>query len=80
MDDKYCNCIECQTAIVENGTIHTSDCEVHNEPAEPKGNCTCKRMSIPMLDAMARFCAGFPESAEIHKNYLANQERRNRYG
>jgi hypothetical protein len=33
--DNGCQCNECQ--IVK----HASDCAVHNEPALPKGICTC---------------------------------------
>lgn len=33
---EQCQCLECRV------TPHASDCAVHNEPAYPKGECTCK--------------------------------------
>lgn len=32
----FCQCEECKK-----GTLHRSDCAVHNEPAEPNGECNC---------------------------------------
>jgi len=39
-----CECEECR--ILPLGLGHTSDCEVHNEPAEPKGECNCGALEI----------------------------------
>lgn len=36
LEQEPCQCPECQI------TLHTSDCAVHNEPAYPKGACSCK--------------------------------------
>lgn len=38
---KGCNCVACQT-----DGPHASDCAVHNEPAEPKGECDCGRKPV----------------------------------
>ncbi len=39
VEEKYshCMCVAC-----EEGTIHKSDCAVHNEPAERNGECDCE--------------------------------------
>lgn len=37
VDADGCQCNECKK-----GYKHTSDCAVHNEPAERNGDCTCK--------------------------------------
>lgn len=34
-DIKECKCPECKVVL------HASDCAVHNEPAYPKGECSC---------------------------------------
>jgi len=31
----------CQCDACRDGTIHASDCAVHNAPASPKGPCDC---------------------------------------
>ena len=72
---KHCWCKSCVQSICENGTIHLSSCAVHNEPAEPKGKCDCKRESIPLIDAMAEFCHNFPKSAKIHNKYLIERAK-----
>lgn len=36
--EDVCGCEACQTDFPH---IHSSDCAVHNEPAEPKGSCSC---------------------------------------
>ena len=33
---RHCMCEECK-----DGTIHASDCAVHNEPAYPRDECDC---------------------------------------
>lgn len=43
--EERCQCKECKIKY------HYSDCDVHNEPAEPKGECTCTPYSPkPTLD------------------------------
>ena len=41
-----CQCDECKELYLEEHKIHLSDCIAHNEPAEPKGKCDCKPLSI----------------------------------
>ena len=36
LPDTYCQCEACV-----GGSIHASDCAVHNAPALPKGPCDC---------------------------------------
>lgn len=39
-----CECEECKGLPL--GLGHTSDCAVHSEPAEPKGECNCGAIYI----------------------------------
>ena len=39
-----CECEECKRLPL--GLGHTSDCALHSEPAEPKGECNCGALEI----------------------------------
>lgn len=41
----HCGCEAC-----EDGTLHLSDCAVHNEPAYPNGPCDCGAATQPIPD------------------------------
>jgi len=34
---------QCMCEACKDGTIHDSDCSVHNEPAFPNGECDCSK-------------------------------------
>ena len=40
----------CQCAACKGGTIHASDCSVHNAPALPVGACDCEHSAPPLPD------------------------------
>lgn len=40
---RMCQCPECINLMTREYRIHTSDCAVHNMPAEPKGECSCEQ-------------------------------------
>ena len=42
---EHCGCVAC-----EDGTLHLSDCAVHNEPAYPNGPCDCWALHPPIPD------------------------------
>lgn len=42
----HCHCANCVDLIIMEGQVHLSDCAVHNMPAEPNGECSCKPLSI----------------------------------
>ena len=43
----------CQCEACRDGTIHASDCAVHNEPAYPKGPCNCDAGTVSDAVALA---------------------------
>lgn len=46
--NEHCQCEACR-----DGTIHASDCAVHNEPAYPKGPCNCDAGKVSDAVALA---------------------------
>lgn len=42
---KHCGCPACQGELK-----HSSDCAVHNMPAEPNGPCTCGAVDVRNLE------------------------------
>jgi hypothetical protein len=41
-----CQCDACSTSHAADGTVHLSNCAVHNAPAYPAGQCDCGRIAL----------------------------------
>ncbi len=57
-----CECEECKELPL--GLGHTSDCVVHSEPAEPKGECNCGALEI--LDIKENWAKNWTYHAPAH--------------
>ena len=62
-----CSCEECAKLPV--GVCHSSDCEVHNEPAAQKGVCTCGALDKQLFKSLEE--ASKPLIDFLNENYNA---------
>ena len=54
----------CQCAACKGGTIHASDCSVHNAPALPVGACDCEHSAPPLPDERIEELAAQMEASD----------------